>query len=149
MKYRFCYDYLFVPSTNILIENKIITGLSIYVKFNVYLNGKELFFTSEDDMLFAIDSCHKKYLHNLIHCIYNKESMFEFLPTPMLKYAENRGYMISYEIASYYWNVEVNDGFSQTELISKKQFEDVFRNNIDSFDNSDNYPAQTLSYYAE
>ncbi|MCQ4021730.1 MULTISPECIES: hypothetical protein [unclassified Ruminococcus] len=154
MKYRYIYDYLFIPSEEITVGDKVITDLMIYVKFKVYHNGEEVFFVNDKGMSLVIDGHsdreHRKIsIEHIIRCVYNRESMFEFLPTSTLRYAESNGYKISYEIDSYGWRVKVNDCVSDCEDISKEQFEEIFRKHIDLFDNSNNYPAQFTSYGTE
>lgn len=154
MKYRYIYDYLFIPNEEITVGDKVITDLTIYVKFKVYHKGEEIFFDSDKGIPLVIDghsaSEHRKIsIEHIIRCVYNRESMFEFLPTSTLRYAESNGYKISYEIDSYGWGVKVNECVSDGEYISKEQFEEIFRKYIDLFDCSDNYPAQSTCYSTE
>lgn len=148
MKYRYSYDYVFIPSDEIQVGDKLISDLSISVKFNVYYKGEELFFDKEDSY-FVIDEDNKLYLSSIISCVYNRETMFEFLPTPMLRYAESKGYKIKYEVTDYSWGVLINDCFSDGEFISRDQFEQVFRDNAELFNNINNFPAQNISYFFE
>lgn len=154
MKYRYIYDYLFRSSEEITVGDKVITDLMIYVKFKVYHNGEEVFFVSDKGIPLVINGYSDREnrrisIEHIIRCVYNRESMFEFLPTPTLRYAESNGYKITYEVDSYGWGVKVNDCVTDGEYISKEKFEDIFRKYIDLFDCSDNYPAQSTYYYTE
>ena len=150
MKYRYSYDYMFIPSDKIQVGDKLISNLSISVKFQVFYKGKELCFDNKDSY-FVIDEVNKLNLSNIIRCVYNRETMFEFLPTPMLKYAESRGYEITYKVADYYWEnlFDKGDAECEYEYITKEQFEQIFRQNNERFNNIDNFPAQSISYSVE
>ena len=55
MKYRYIYDYLFIPNEEITVGDKVITDLMIYVKFKVYHNGEEVFFDNDKGVSLLID----------------------------------------------------------------------------------------------
>ena len=59
------------------------------------------------------------------------------------------GYKLEYEIIYYFKNVlddkKINEEFVLT-LISKDEFEKIIKENIEEFDNSNNYPTQTTGF---
>lgn len=147
MRYRYNYDYLFVPSENILVGDKIITDLAVYLEFRVFYDGEEVFFYNNDDVYFKAEG-ESVYLRDTVRGVFDKDSMFRFEPTALYKHLEDKGYKILYKISDYSWGVGVNECVSDGEVISKELFESIFRDNIELFDNTNNVPAQGVAFYA-
>ncbi len=141
-KYRYSCIFSLVPSMNINFNDKLIkvlTELLIVVDFKIYNKCEELFFDKYES--FIVDP------HEMVQCVYSRESMFELLPTPKLRYAENNGYIISYDITSLGWGGEHN-GIHEisTYILSPERFEIIFRDNINLFNNVNNFPTKCSCY---
>lgn len=61
MKYRYSYDYMFIPSDEIQVGDKSTIDLSISVEFTVYYKGEKLLFDKEDSY-FQAEEVNKSYL---------------------------------------------------------------------------------------
>ncbi len=72
--------------------------------------------------------------------------MYKLLPTAKLEYAKSKGYDIFYDVCKYAKDIEINPAFSEGTVCSKEEFEKLFKENIEFFNNSNNFPAQVPSY---
>lgn len=141
-QYRYSCIFTLIPSKNIEFNDKLIkvlTELSIFVDFKICYKGKEMFFDKNES--FIVDP------QEMVQCVYNSGSMFELLPMPKLRYAENKGYTISYNIAAMTWGGEYNGILEiSTYDLSPERFEIIFRDNINLFNNSNNFPTRCHCY---
>lgn len=156
--YRLKYEYLFVPVnpanskvTTIKNDTENISGLSIFIKYKIFRNGKEVLFVNNEpvDTGFAIDEKFSCYVSDFIECVFNKDSLYKLLPTAKLEYANSKGYKIFYEVCEYAKDIEINPVYSEGTFCSKEEFERLFKENIEFFNNSNNFPAQVPSYGCE
>lgn len=147
-KYRLGYSYLFLAD-RFKYSGEDIGALTINVAFKVYgKNGKELLYSNTDDsFVYMSDSNRKVYACDLFRCsVLNKDNLFELIPqTELLKLLGN----VSYEIVGYTKELVSSPYFLSPEYISKEEFEDIFRNNFERFDTTNNKSAQVPSYFTQ
>lgn len=149
-KYRLGYSYLFLSTNELTYNDEKIGALTINVVFKVYgKSGEELLYNDTNDHAVYILSDRKVYACNLFRCsVLNKENLFEFIPQPeFLKPLGN----VSFEIVDYTKELVTKENpytLSPT-YISKEEFEDIFRNNFESFDTTNNKSAQVTSYFTQ
>ena len=78
---RICYDYYFMPSNSngdFKFNGEFIEGVSLCVKFKIFINGKEIFYKDNEKEIFSYGS-RKFYPTNFIKCYYNpKTGWYEF-----------------------------------------------------------------------
>lgn len=149
-KYRIGYSYLFLAD-RFMYKGDDIGALTINVVFKVHdKNGKELLYSDTDDcFVYMSDSNKKVYACDLFRCgVSDKDNLFELIPqSELLKPLGN----VSYEIVGYTKELVSRDSpyFLSPEYISKEEFEDIFRNNFERFDTTNNKSAQVPSYFTQ
>ncbi|MCI0767284.1 hypothetical protein [Bacillus sp. TL12] len=148
MKYRLGYDYVFIPNEPFSYKGDVMSSMSVYVLFKVFdEKGQERLFESEglEDQRLSLKNGESCYLTNLVKCSFDKESIVSFERNHSL--LENSGYTIQWEIDAY--SKDVGVGFAEAQEISPEEFMDIMTQYLDLFDNTDNYPAQSTSYFTE
>lgn len=151
MKYRLNYCYLFLPCPLEIftVDNEEITDLSMSVRFKVFRDGEEILFEKNtvEDIPFDFGDFQQD-LSSIIKVIFDKETMFTFLPTPTIALARSLGYIVEYEPFEYFKGIPIGNGYGSSDSvpISREEFERIFKGNIDLFDNTNNYSAQSISY---
>jgi len=147
-KYRLGYDYLFLPSESFNYKDDFIGSMSVNVIFKVFDGeGNEKLFESEElnDQKLYFGNDNSCYLTNLIRCSFDRENIIHFEPNIQL--IQKSGYTLQWEIDFY--TKDLDEGILEPKLISRDEFMDIMKNNIDLFDNRDNYPAQSTSYFTQ
>ena len=145
---RICYDYYFMPSNPdyFKFEGEYIIGISLCVKFKIFINGEELFYKSYDDdeEIFSYGSS-KFYPPNFIKCYYNpKTGWYEFKKnSELFQLATQEGFDIRLEYIEYDFYKDLKDEKYPIN-IAKDEFYKILNNK--EFDNSNNKPAQNLAY---
>ena len=145
---RICYDYYFMPSNldYFKFEGEYIIGISLCVKFKIFINGEELFYKSYDDDedIFSYGSS-KFYPPNFIKCYYNpKTGWYEFKKnSELFQLATQEGFDIRLEYIEYDFYKDLKDKKYPIN-IAKDEFYKILNNK--EFDNSNNKPAQNLAY---
>lgn len=148
--YRLGYDFLFLPQKSFKYKNDYIGAMGINVLFKVINDdGSEKFFDSADgglrDQAIAFHNGENYYLSELIKCSFDREKIITFNPNISLLRRIN--FSFSWEIESYC--KDIDKGILEPEIITETEFMDIMKNNKDTFDNSDNYSAQTTSYFTQ
>lgn len=152
-KYRIGYSYLFLAD-RFMYKGDDIEALTINVVFKVHdKNGKELLYSDtgdpDDIFVYMLDSNKKVYACDLFRCsVSDKDNLFEFIPQPeRLKPLGN----IFFEIVGYTKELVSRDNpyFLSPTYISKEEFEDIFRNNFERFDTTNNKSAQVPSDFTQ
>lgn len=95
------------------------------------------------------DSNIKVYVCDLFRCsVSDKNNLFELIPQyELLKPLGN----VFFEIVGYTKELVSRDNpyFLSPTYISKEEFEDIFRNNFERFDTTNNKSAQVPSYFTQ
>lgn len=148
-QYRLGYDYLFLPSNSFSYKDDFIGSMAVNVLFKVFNDdGKEILFESdelkEQKLYFDDGSC---YLQDIIICSFDRENILNFEPNISLLKKLKDTLQLQWEIDSY--TKDIDNGILEPEWITEAEFMDIMRNNIDTFDNSDNCSAQTTSYFTQ
>lgn len=152
-KYRLGYSYLFLAD-RFMYKCDDIGALTINVVFKVHeKNGKELLYSGtgdpDDIFVYMLDSNRKVYACDLFRCsVLNRDTLFELIPQPELLKPLGS---VSFEIVDYTKETVYKDNpyFCSPTYISKEEFEDIFRNNFERFDTTDNKSAQVPSYFTQ
>lgn len=148
MKYRLGYDYVFIPNVPLSYKGDVMSSMSVYVLFKVFdEKGQERLFESEEleDQRLSLKNGKSCYLTNLVRCSFDKEHILSFERNHSL--LEDSGYTVQWEIDSY--SKDVGIGFAEAQEISKEEFMDIMTQHLDLFQNTDNDPAQSTSYFTE
>lgn len=148
-RYRLGYDYLFLSKDAFVYKDDLIGGTSINVLFKVFDDkGNEVLFESNElaDQKLYFENGNSCYLNELFDCFFDKEIVKKFEPNILL--LKESGYSISFEIESYTKDIEKGCMLEPT-FIDKDEFMDIMKNNTELFDNSDNKPTQTTTYFTE
>lgn len=148
-QYRLGYDYLFLPNNSFSYKDDFIGSMAVNVLFKVFNDdGKEILFESdelkEQKLYFDDGSC---YLQDIIICSFDRENILNFEPNISLLKKLKDTLQLQWEIDSY--TKDIDNGILEPEWITEAEFMDIMRNNIDTFDNSDNCSAQTTSYFTQ
>lgn len=152
-KYRLGYDYVFLAHDSFAYKNKIIGAMTVLVLFKVFDgNGDEILFTSNelDEQAFYVNE--KLYrLSDLITCSFDENKLVHIKPnTPLLEEIKRvNNVTFSWKMVEYAKEVFVDRFNLEAEMIGKKEFFKIMKNNVNAFDNSDNKAAQTCSYFTE
>uniref|UniRef100_UPI003F496215 hypothetical protein n=1 Tax=Bacillus multifaciens TaxID=3068506 RepID=UPI003F496215 len=147
-KYRLGYDYLFLASESFSYKDDYIGAMAVNVLFKVFdSEGNEKLFESEElsDQKLYFENGNSCYLTDLIRCSTDRENILNFEPNILL--IKQSGYTLQWEIDSY--EKDLDEGILEPKKISEDEFMDIMKNNIDLFDNIDNYPAQSCSYFTQ
>lgn len=149
-KYRIGYSYLFLAD-RFMYKGDEIGALTINIVFKTHgKDGKELLFSNTDDcFVYMSDSNRKVYACDLFRCsVSDKDNLFELIPqSELLKPLGN----IFFEIVGYTKELVSRDNpyFLSPTYILKEEFEDIFRNNFERFDTTNNKSAQVPSYFTQ
>lgn len=157
--YRVGYDQVFVADPEVIIENEIITSLSIMIKyklFNIKLKDLEILFTGKETGIGKksvwVESepiLHTKlteaYITDFIICSFNKKIKNYIKVDILEEKLRKQGYRLEYEIDKYYKEIKESDTSSISVEISKEEFFKILKENSKKFNNSDNVPTQTTS----
>ena len=150
MKKRICYDYYFLPKNNFEFNGEEIRGVSLVVKFRIFINGKEIFYDEDKEKSIFIYHGRKFYPTNFIKCYYDaKKKSYKFEKNRyVFQLAEILGKKIALEYSPVYFYkdlVNKNSPLSEDIInISKKEFDEILK--IEDFNTTDNMPAQNLAY---
>lgn len=164
---RLGYRQKFVPKKFLLkYGNEKIKNLLIMIKYRLYSKktGFEILFEKNKDYIndsikidisentnenkeFTFQTLKKKAITDFINCSFDKKNLINIVVNE--KELADLGYELEYEIIYYFKNVfddkKINEEFVLT-LISKDEFEKIIKENIEEFDNSNNYPIQTTGF---
>ncbi|PDY14147.1 hypothetical protein COO16_04075 [Bacillus pseudomycoides] len=148
-QFRLGYDFLFLPKGSFSYKGDFIGSMAVNVLFKVFnTDGQEILFESdelkEQKLYFDGGSC---YLQDLIICSFDRENILNFEPNISLLKKFKSELQLQWEIDSY--TKDIDKGILEPELITEAEFMDIMKNNIDTFDNSDNRSAQTTSYFTQ
>ena len=153
-KYRLGYDYVFIASKPFTYQGDDLLGLSIDVLFMVFdKKGNEIFFESEElsDQKFNFGNENLFYLSDVINCSFDTKKILDFKPNFEI-ISKIGDYVVQYKIDSYYKDIKGEfQGFlcAEPTAISKDDFMDITKNNIEIFNNPDNYQAQSTAYFTQ
>jgi len=148
-KYKLAYDNLFLPNdlkNGIRYKGENITDVAIYMLFKVIdkRTGEEVYFKqnelSEQKLEYATDKyC---YVNDFYKCVIDENAIYKMIPNESLMKESN--YVVLYETGECFkWL-----GSHNPVLIEHEEFVDILKNNLSEFNNSDNKPTQSTSYYA-
>ena len=170
---RLGYRQKFVPKKFILkYGSEKIKNLSVMIKYRLYSKktGLEILFEKNKNYIndsikidisenvsenenanenkeFTFQTLKKKTITEFINCSFDKKNLINIVVNE--KELADLGYELEYEIIYYFKNVlddkKINEEFVLT-LISKDEFEKIIKENIEEFDNSNNYPTQTTGF---
>lgn len=170
---RLGYRQKFVPQKFLLkYGSEKIKNLSIMIKYRLYSKktGFEILFEKNKNYIndsikidisenvsenenanenkeFTFQTLKKKVITDFINCSFDKKNLINIVVNE--KELADLGYKLEYEIIYYFKNVlddkKINEEFVLT-LISKDEFEKIIKENIEEFDNSNNYPTQTTGF---
>ena len=164
---RLGYRQKFVPKKFILkYGSEKIKNLSVMIKYRLYSKktGLEILFEKNKDYIndsikidisentnenekITFQTLKKKVITDFINCSFDKKNLINIVVNE--KELAELGYELEYEIIYYFKNVldnkKINEEFVLT-LISKDEFEKIIKENIEEFDNSNNYPTQTTGF---
>lgn len=147
-KYRLGYDYLFIAKKPFNYKGDFIGAMSINVLFKVFdeLDNEVLFESNElEDQRLYFKNGNSCFLNDFYNCFIDKKNIFVLASNRPL--TEESGYKFSFEIDSY--TKDINSDFVlEPEFITRDEFIDIIKNNIDFFDISTNNPAQSTCYFA-
>lgn len=144
---RICYDYYFMPSNSngdFKFSGEFIEGVSLCVKFRIFINSEEIFYKDNEKEIFSYGS-RKFYPTNFIKCYYNpKTGWHEFKKnSDLFQLAKLNGLDIRFEYIEYDFYKDLKNE-SYPINITRDEFCKILNNK--EFDNSDNKPAQNLAY---
>lgn len=147
-KYRIAYDCLFLPNdlgNGIYYKNEKITDIAIYMIFKVIdkSTGEEVYFKHEDLTEQKLEYAENKYCYvsDFYKCVIDEDEIFKMIPNEKLLKESN--YIVLYEIGDCFkWL-----GSHNPVLIKYEEFIDILKNNLSEFNNSDNKPTQSTTYY--
>ena len=126
------------------INDSIKIEISENVSENVSENANE---NVSENKEFIFQTLKKKVITDFINCSFDKKNLINIVINE--KELADLGYKLEYEIIYYFKNVlddkKINEEFVLT-LISKNEFEKIIKENIEEFDNSNNYPTQTIGF---
>lgn len=148
-QYRLGYNFIFLPQKSFHYKNEYIGAMCINVLFKVFNDdGSEKFFESGDGNLreqAIFQNENEFYLAELLICSFDRDEILTFNPNVSL--LRKAGFSFSWEIQSY--DKAIDEGILEPEEITEAEFMDIMKNNIDTFDNSNNHSAQTTSYFTQ
>lgn len=170
-KYRLGYDNVLLAHPPIEKGKELILGLALMIKYRLYdiESGLEILFNKKDQdigkkvsYIFAYGNSTYAdlggwYLSNFLACSFDKNSnnylTFKMVNTEILK---QMGFRLEYEIVAYYKDILGEPITFENQIlpcaepqeITKEEFYDIIKNNIENFDNEDNKIAQSTSYGA-
>lgn len=149
MKKRICYDYYFLPKNNFEFNGEEIRGVSLVVKFRIFINGKEIFYDEDKEKSIFIYHGRKFYPTNFIKCYYDaKKKSYKFEKNLyVFQLAEILGQKIALEYSPVYFSKDSankDSSFGENINISRKEFDKILE--IGNFNTTDNMPAQNLAY---
>ena len=133
-------------------KNYINDSIKIDISENVSENVSENENENENENVnknkeFTFQTLKKKAITDFINCSFDKKNLINIVVNE--KELADLGYELEYEIIYYFKNVlddkKINEEFVLT-LISKDEFEKIIKENIEEFDNSNNYPTQTTGF---
>lgn len=141
---RIAYDQLFLARPAFSYKNEIIGGLSVYLKYEIFSfqTGKEIFLEGKD-LLLLDKKNNVLYIQDFIKCSFDEKELVKIIIQE--KELEERGYKIKVLIDSY--TKDIDYGFLESIFVEKEEFFDILKNNKKYFDNKDNKPTQSTSYY--
>lgn len=148
-KYRLGNDFLFLPMSTFSYKGDLIGSMAVNVLFKVLNKDKQeiLFESSEAEdqkLYFDGGDC---YLDELVICSFDRVNVLDFtINEPLLEKFKGE-LQLEWEIHSY--DKHIDKGIFEPELITEAEFMDIMRNNINTFDNSNNRSTQTTSYFTE
>ncbi len=168
-KYRLGYDNVLLAHPPIEKEKELILGLSLMIKYRLYDIESDLeilFDEKEQDIgkkvsyIFAYGNSTYAdlggwYLSDFLECSFDKNSSnyltFKMVNTEKLR---QMGFRLEYEIVKYHKDILVEPINFENQIlpcaepqeITKEEFYDIIKNNIENFDNEDNEIAQSTSY---
>lgn len=149
-KYRIIYDQVFIPSEDIC--NNTVGSMSIFIKYYIYdrKTGEEILFESDDLKDQNIKGTNF-YADNFITCSFDKEKIINIdvnCSSVSLLEALSK-FTWKFEIVKYTKDIKKDDLTLSAVEITKEEFYKIMKENLELFDNPDNYPTQSISYDVE
>lgn len=150
--YKQGYDYLFLPDRNFHYQGAHIGSMAVYVTIEVAANGETIIFETDSNVMeeqkVNCPNGNSIYLIDLIHCKFDKDKVFDFaLNIPLFR--ESGFSSIKWNVVGYAKDI-VKNKYSVEEIdIEENEFMDIMEHHLNLFDNSDNYPTQNTSFFAE
>lgn len=157
-KYRLAYDNIFIPKEELNYKGENIIDLSIDMIFKVIdkKTNQEVYFESEDFSAQKLEYFPGKfcYVNDFYECVIDKKEIYRMIPNE--KIIEESNYIVLYEIDECYKSSTKNRYFDHSldmecempTSIEYEEFLDILKNNFSAFNNGDNKPVQSISYYA-
>jgi hypothetical protein len=148
-KYRLGYDFLFLPKGSFTYKGDLIGAMAVYVLFKIFnAEGKEVPFEANElkdqKIYYSEGFC---YPSDLLICSFDREDILKFeLNVPLIEKFKG-SLQVQWEIDDY--TKDIDKGILEPETITEEEFFDIMKNNIDTFDNSDNRSAQSTSYFTK
>lgn len=145
-KYRLAYENLFLPNddSGINYNDENITNISIYMLFKIIdkSTGNEVYFHDEDLVNQKLEyvSGEYCYVNNYYKCVVDEKETYKMIPDEEL--LKKSDYSVLYEIGDCIKWVG-----SDPIVINHDEFVDILKNNFAKFNNSNNKPTQSTSYY--
>jgi len=160
---RLGYDQIFLIKKYFLkYNNEKIKSLSVMLKYHLYSKetGLEILFEKNENYIddtikieiggvsetsegVTIQNLKRKTITDFVSCFFHKEELINIVVNE--KELADLGYRLEYEIVNYFKDLLKNGTVVPTQ-ISKDEFYKIMKTNIDEFDNSNNYPTQTVGF---
>lgn len=148
-KYRLGYDFVFLPKGSLFYQGETIGGMTTYVIFKLFReDGEEMLFESEDfkEQLLHVNG-NSIYIQHLLLCYFDEEKAIRFEVNTSLMEKYNIPLRVEWQIDGY--SKDLGIGVLDAFFVEKEEFFDIMKTNSQSFDNPDNHPAQTTTYFTK
>ncbi|WP_455654308.1 hypothetical protein [Phascolarctobacterium sp.] len=146
-KYRLAYDNLFILKEELNYKGEDIIDLCIYMIFKVIdkKTNQEVYFESKDFSDQTLEYFPGKfcYVNNFYKCVIDEKEIYRMIPNEELINESN--YIVFYEIDKCYKSLTE---YKMPVLIEYEEFLEILKNNFSAFNNGENRPTQSTSYYA-
>lgn len=157
-KYRLAYDNIFIPKEELYYKGENIVDLSIDMIFKVInkRTNQEVYFESDDLSAQKLEYLPGKfcYVNDFYECVIDEKEIYRMIPNEELIKESN--YIVLYEmdecykslIENRYFDHSLNTEGEMPISIEYDEFLDILKTNFSAFNNRDNKPTQSISYYA-
>lgn len=146
-KFRKGYEFTFLPKGGSFnYNNELIGAMSLGVVYKLFnVDGQETLFTeSEANEYGLIHSEDGSYpINALLKVSFDRENILKFTPNKTL--LDEANLQLQWEIN--YYDKDIGNGFLVGKESTEEEFMDIMKNNIERFDNPDNYPASSDSFF--
>lgn len=146
-KFRKGYEFTFLPKGgSFTYNNEMIGAMSLGIVYKLYnTEGQEILFTeSEANEYGMFHSENESYsIKALLEVSFDRESILKFTPNKA-RLAEAD---LQFQWEINYYDKDIGNGFLVGEESTEEEFMDIMKNNIERFDNPDNYPATSDSFF--